>query len=99
MILLQCISELKNYFNIDKWQLNQPIILSEIRNLIGGVGGVQTVESLVLKNISGEELGYSQYRYGFEDATRNDVIYPSMDTSIFELKYPNKDIKGRVTIY
>ena len=31
---------------------------------------------------SGEELGYSQYRYGFENATRNDVIYPSMDTSI-----------------
>ena len=97
--LLQCITELKNYFNIDKWQLNQPIILSEIRNLIGAVKGVQTVENLVLKNISGEELGYSQYRYGFEDATRNDVIYPSMDISIFELKYPNTDIKGRVTTY
>ena len=33
-VLLNCISELKNYFQIDKWQINQPIITSEIDNLM-----------------------------------------------------------------
>ncbi len=96
-VLIQCISEIKDYFNIKKWQINQPIIIHEIKNLIGGVRGVQTVESVSLKNKSSS--GYSKYKYPLDTATRNDIIYPSLDPSIFELKYPNSDIKGRVTTY
>ena len=98
-VLLDCMAELKDYFNIDKWQINQPIIISEVKNLIGGVTGVQTVEDVRFENKSGVSLGYSQYKYGFGGATKNNVIYPSMDSSIFELKYPNIDIQGRVTTY
>ena len=98
-VLLDCVSEIQNYFNIDKWQINQPIIISEVKNLIGGIEGVQTVEDITFTNKSGTFLGYSQYKYGFNKATKNDIIYPSMDPSIFELKYPNTDIKGRVTTY
>ena len=98
-VILECIAELQDYFNIDKWQVNQPIIISEIENLIGGVKGVQTVEKVELTNKSGTALGYSQYKYDFVQATKNKVVYPSLDPSIFELKYPNTDIKGRVTTY
>ena len=98
-VLLQCIAELKEYFNIDKWQINQPIIISEIENLIAGVRGVQTVEKVEFKNKAGLSLGYSQYKYDFKGATKKRVIYPSLDPSIFELKYPNTDIKGRITTY
>jgi len=98
-VILECISELKDYFNIDKWQINQPIIISEISNLIAGINGVQTVESILLNNKNGVNLGYSQYKYDFNGAIKNGVIYPSMDPSIFELKYPNQDINGRVTTY
>ena len=98
-VLLDCITELKDFFNIEKWQINQPIIISEVENLIGGVKGVQTVERVRFENKSGESLGYSKYKYGFEGATKNNVIYPSMDPSIFEIKYPNADIQGRVTTY
>ena len=98
-ILLQCITELQDYFQIDKWQINQPIIISEIKNLIGGVKGVQTIEKVEFINKSGNTLGYSQYKYPMDQAIRNEVIYPSLDPSIFELKYPNQDIKGQVTTY
>ena len=98
-IRLNCIAELIEYFNIDKWQINQPIIISEIINLIAGVKGVQTVENIELLNKNGLSLGYSQYKYDFAGATRKGVIYPSMDPSIFELKYPNTDINGSVIIY
>ena len=98
-VLLECIAELKNYFNIDKWQINQPIIISEISNIIAAVRGVQTVEKVELENKNGLSLGYSQYKYDFDGATKKGVIYPSLDPSIFELKYPNTDIKGRVTTY
>jgi hypothetical protein len=99
LVLLQCIAELQNYFSIDKWQINQPIIIAEVQNIIGGVDGVQTIKNLTFNNVSGIANGYSQYKYGFSRATRDGVIFPSMDSSIFELKYPNTDIIGRVTTY
>ena len=98
-VILDCITELKNYFNIDKWQINQPIIISETINLIAGIRGVQTVENVSFYNKNGLSLGYSKYKYDFAGAIRKGVIYPSMDPSIFELKYPNIDINGRVTTY
>ena len=98
-VILNCVSELKDHFNIDKWQINQPIIISEIENLIAWVIGVQTVEKVKLANKNGTSLGYSQYKYDLDGATKKGVIYPSLDPSIFELKYPNTDIKGRVITY
>ena len=96
---MQCVNELKDYFSINKWQINQPIIISDVKNLIGAVNGVQTVEDIRFENIYGTASGYSQYKYSFLQATRNEVIYPSLDPCIFELKYPNQNIKGRVTTY
>ena len=98
-VLVNCINELKEYFKIDKWQINQPIVVSEIYNLIGGVLGVQTVEDVKIENKNGLAFGYSPYKYDFETATRKNIIYPSLDPSIFEMKYPNTDIKGKVTTY
>ena len=98
-VLLQCITELKNYFNIDKWQINQPIIISDIKNLIGAVDGVQTIENVTFINKNGTLSGYSQYIYPINLATRNEVIYPSLDPSIFEVKFPDTDIRGSVTTY
>ena len=98
-VLLNCNSEVANFFDIDKWQINQPIITNEIYNLIGGVEGVLSINEVKITNLSGVPTGYSQYKYDLESATRKGVIYPSMDPSIFEVKYPNSDIKGRVTTY
>ena len=98
-VLLDCISALKEYFAIDNWQINQPIVLNEVYNVIGAVKGVQNVEHVRLVNKAGEAAGYSQYSYDFDSATINNVLYPSLDTSIFELKYPNTDLKGRITKY
>ena len=98
-VMLQCLTELQNYFNIKRWQINQPIIISDVKNLIGEVKGVQTVEDVIFRNKSGESLGYSKYKYPMDTATRKGVIYPSLDPSIFELKFPNSDLKERVTTY
>tara|TARA_R110001592_G_scaffold128135_1_gene340184 strand:- start:646 stop:2538 length:1893 start_codon:yes stop_codon:yes gene_type:complete len=98
-VLLNVISKLQDYFLIDKWQINQPLIISEIQSLIVGEEGVQSIVTLDVNNISGLSIGYSQYKYSFNNALRDGVIYPSMDPSIFELKYPNTDINGRITTY
>lgn len=97
--LLKCINELKIYFNVDKWQINQPIIKSEIVNLLGSVKGVQSVINTKLNNLYKTTSNYSGNIYDLAAATRNGVVYPSLDPSIFELKFPNQDIIGRVVTY
>lgn len=94
--LLKCITALQNYFNIDNWQINQPILLRDIYVLLDRIEGVQTVKTVNILNKAGESLGYSQYAYDIPGATINNIVYPSLDTSIFEVKYPNTDISGKV---
>ena len=98
-VLLDCITDLKDYFNIEKWQINQPIIESEVYNLIGNVKGVQSVINVTFNNLAGIESGYSQFKYDFATATKDGIIYPSLDPSLFEVKYLDTDIKGKIKQY
>jgi hypothetical protein len=95
-VIANCLTVLRAYFNRENWQINQPVILSEIYTLIDQVAGVQTVQKVQINNISGTNSGYSQYSYDISAATLNGVIYPSLDPSVFEVKYPDVDIQGRV---
>jgi hypothetical protein len=95
-VLARSIDAIKEFFNIDHWQINQPIILNDLRLVIGSVDGVQTVTNVELTNKYFFQDGrdYQEYRYPIAEAIVNDVVYPSLDPSIFELRYPDTDIIG-----
>jgi hypothetical protein len=95
-VLTRTLTAVKGFFDTGNWQINQPIILSSLYSLIDSVEGVQTVKNIEVTNLSGEANGYSKYSYDIKAGTLNNVIYPSLDPSIFEVKYPDEDIKGRV---
>lgn len=96
-VLLRAIQALKTYFDPGRWQIKQPILESEVINTIANVKGVQNVRNMKIYNLFGD--GYSRNYYDIRTATRDGVIYPSLDPSIFEVKYPDRDIKGRVVNY
>jgi len=93
-VLFECISTVRDYFNTDKWQINEPIILKDIYVALDRIDGVQTVKTVNITNKCG--VNYSPYAYDIPGATKNNVVYPSVDPMIFEVKYPDSDIKGRV---
>ena len=95
-VVARCILALQDYFNINNWQINEPIILGDVYSILDIVEGVQTVKEVRIVNKTGEADGYSRYSYDISAGTLNGVIYPSLDPSIFEVKYPNVDIQGRV---
>ncbi len=98
-VLLNCVNAMKEFFNIDMWQINQPIVYSDILGVLLSVKGVQTVPRVTIKNLNDETLGYSNVAYSIAEATKDNIIYPSLDPCIFEIKYPNNDIKGRIATY
>ena len=94
-VLLNCNLALKKFFDISKWGINQPVNLSQIYTALDKVKGVQTVQKVEIINKAGGN--YSQYGYDTLGATRNNIMYPSFDPCIFEVKFPEQDIKGRIT--
>ena len=95
-VILSCIESLQEYFARDNWQINEPILINDLFVRLDRIEGVQTIKNINFINQSGTSRGYSQYAYDIGGATLNGVIYPSLDPSIFEIKYPNTDIKGKV---
>jgi hypothetical protein len=96
-VITNCILSLKNFFNIDKWNVNQPIILSDITSTLLKTNGVQSVTKVeIINKQDSTGVTYSPYAYDITGATRQGNIYPSMDPSIFEVRYPDTDIQGRV---
>ena len=97
-VLTACIDSLIEYFNIDNWQVNEPLIIKNILVLLSTVSGVQIVKNIVIKNLTGVSLGYSNFSYDLTSINSDEVIYPSIDPMIFEVKYPRQDIIGRVVV-
>ena len=96
LVLNNIITELISFFDTDKKQINEPIIINNVRNVIDNVDGVQTVKKLNIINKVGESSGYSKFAYDIKGATIDEIVYPCLDPSIFEVKFPLIDIQGKV---
>jgi len=96
-VINKCITSLQDFFNINNQQINQPIILREVYILLDKIEGVQTVNNVVITNKVGGN--YSQYAYDILGATQSNIIYPSVDPCIFEVKFPSTDIRGRARTF
>ena len=94
--ITKCIDSLTTFFEIDKWQINEPIMMKDISILLDKVEGVQTVNNVEIVNLAGESLGYSKFSYDVDGSTIDNVLYPSIDPMVFEVKNPTQDIRGRV---
>ena len=96
VVLLRCIETVKQFFNIDKWQINQPILVADLQRDLFLTEGVSNIPTLEIVNKYDTDLNYSGNVYNIQEATRDNIVYPSLDPSIFEVKFPNTDIQGRV---
>jgi len=97
-VLLKASNRIEEYFDIDRWQINQPIMLGDLSYEIAQVEGVASVTNITINNDNTYKVseGYSGNAFDTAGATENSIVYPSLDPSIFELKYPGRDIIGSV---
>jgi hypothetical protein len=106
-VLLSCISRVQDFFDIDRWQIGQPIVLSDISYELSLVDGVSSVvapkgqptgteTTIIIENKHKTSEGYSGNFYDINSGLIDGVLYPALDPSIFEIKFPDSDIKGKV---
>ncbi len=104
----QAINEIKNYFDVEKWQMNQNLYISQLTDLLRDVPGVINVVDIRVFNMEGG--GYSDTRHSQADFNRTqdpstgafrtqfsyiDNAIIGTPISMFEVKFPDKDIKVR----
>jgi hypothetical protein len=92
-VVADCISELKDYMNIDNFTFNNTINISELELIVANVDGVSSVPKFKIVNKCGGQ--YAPNSYNIEAAVKDKILYPSLDPSVFEVKFPDSDIKGR----
>jgi len=105
-VLLRCITTVQDFFDSDRWQIGQPIVLGDIAYELSLIEGVATVVSPEINNPKNLQIlienkykiddGYSGNFYDINSSLKGGILYPALDPSIFEVKFPNTDITGVV---
>jgi hypothetical protein len=104
-IISNVVESIQTYMDIDKWDMGMDIYLSQLIENINNVGGVLNVIDLKVFNKVGEGK-YSvneitqPYVIGEEDKRQieisNEYTLFGEQSSMYEIKFPDKDIKVRV---
>jgi hypothetical protein len=99
IVLQEIITLLVEQFNTKRFYIDQPIVLSDIQNIIYTVSGVISVTNMEFRNVNGIVNGrqYSDVSYDVKNNTRKGLLYPP-EGGIFEFKYPEFDIVGRTAL-
>lgn len=97
-VVQSVITDLKSFFNINNFQIDQPISTSDVTNIIINTAGVLSIVDLKIENQRGTVLERVYSDVGFDvraNTFKGLIIGPP--GSIFEVKYPNFDIIGSAT--
>lgn len=99
VVLQTVLTKLQTFFNIKNFHIDQPIIMSDVVNVIFTVPGVMSVNNLLFKNITGtvSNKTYSTETFDVQANTRQGIIFPTPG-SIFEIRYAEYDIIGKASI-
>lgn len=94
-VLAKCLDAIRDYFNVNRQQIGQPIVISDLSADIQNILGVISVYEIKFSNMFGQQDGleYSTTRFDVNSNVNNNILY-CPDDSIFEIKYPNKNIVG-----
>jgi hypothetical protein len=102
-IAAQIITNVENYLNINNFQMGESIFLSPLVEQINNVGGVLNVVDLRVYNKVGENLySLNEISQPYLDPETRQIDISNGYTlfgdpiSMFEIKYPDIDIKVRV---
>ena len=95
------VQKLKQYFDIKNFEIDQPVMINDIENIIFNSVGVLSVNRVDVINIFGDVLEtssseariYSSEQWDTKAATKNKIIFPPKG-GMFEVRFKDFDIRG-----
>jgi len=98
LVLQAVLRSLTEKLNINNFSIDQPIVISDIQNLIYVTPGVLSVTNLEFRNYvdTVNNRSYSDVTFDVKNNIRKGILYPPPG-GIFEFRYPDYDIIGRTS--
>jgi len=95
LVISEALGLIADNFDVAKFQIDQPIVLNDIKNIIMNTPGVLSLTFVEVVNLTGQfdDRRYSRDMMNIKESTRYEIIV-GPPGSIFELKFPTFDIKG-----
>lgn len=95
LVLQNVLSKIKDFVNTSNINIDQPLIINDIQNVIYNTSGIVTVVGVEIKNIYGtiDNREYSNQTFNVNSFTKKGILF-GPPGSIFEIRYPNFDIIG-----
>jgi hypothetical protein len=100
-VLRDIISRITAYFSIDKRKMGDPLFVGELMSEITNVSGVVNAVEIKVFNKTGGEYSSSEVSVAYKDSVTKEIGQTDMtihmkSNQIFQIRFPNKDIKIRV---
>ena len=98
LVLQTVLRSLTEKLNINNFSIDQPIVISDIQNLIYVTPGILSVTNLEFRNYvdTVNNRSYSDVTFDVKNNIRKGILYPPPG-GIFEFRYPDYDIIGRTS--
>jgi len=98
-VLQNVLTKLQTTFNIKNFNIDQPIVISDINNVIFSVQGILSINNIKFQNISGivNNRTYSNVTYDVSANQKQGILFPP-GGGIFECRYPEVDIIGNASV-
>ncbi len=100
-IMGDVIETVESYLDINKWEMGENVYLAQLIENINNVGGVLNVTDIKIFNKVGDKYSLNEISQPYsDDATKqidisDDYTLFGEPDAMFEVKFPNKDIKVR----
>ena len=100
-VLKEVITNTKDYFNIDGRKMGDPLFVGELQKTISEITGVVNVVKVKVIGKTGGEYSTSEVSQDYVDDTTKEIqqsdstVYMKSN-QIYQIRFPNKDIKVRV---
>lgn len=99
IVIQNVLTKLQKYFNISNFHIDQPLVMSDLSNLIFQVPGIVSINQLMFNNVSGvvNNRQYSNVTYDIGSNTRLGLVFPPVG-GIFEVRFPEVDLIGKASV-
>jgi len=99
-LLREAITKITSYFSIDKRKMGDPLFVGDLQKEINDISGIVNVVSIRVFNKIGGEYSTAEVAQESDPITKeikqsDSTIYMKAN-QIFQIRFPNKDIKIRV---
>jgi hypothetical protein len=100
-VVTQSIQDVISYFDISKRKMGDPLFLGDLTRQLGSVSGVINVIDIRVFNLVGGQYSTAETSQAYSDPVKKQILLSDMtvymkSNQIFQIRFPNSDIKVRV---